>query len=173
MNSPESGLWTETTTGRERVRMVVETLTEPATVTAIANSAKVSWGTANSELKRMKAENWVLEVETNENTVYEPNPVRLFMDALLSLIQEHSQDELRNQLLDYQTRCEDIHDGFGTTDVSELHRQLSDDGRSDDETRKIRNATSTLEALNTELDLIRNALHLYDDISEHSDDHSS
>lgn len=172
MENQESILWTETT-GRERVRMVVEMLSEPATVTAIADSAEVAWGTADSELERMEAENWVLEGEANGNTVYKPNPVKLFIDEVLSLIQEHSRDELEEQLLNYQTRYEDIHDEFGTTTLSELRRQLSDDGRSADEIREIRNAASTLEALNTELDLIRHALQLYDDISELSDDNSS
>lgn len=57
----------------------------------------MSWGTANSILERMKAENWVMEVETNGNTVYKPSPVKLFMDEILSLIQEHSQDELETR----------------------------------------------------------------------------
>ena len=50
--------WTDDTSGRERVRHVAETLTEPTPVAEIAERAEVSRATAADELQGLASDDW-------------------------------------------------------------------------------------------------------------------
>lgn len=167
MAETETDAWTDRTSGRERVRMVVETLDEPASVSAIAEEADVAWATANSELERLLAEN---QVEAHDGgSTYGPNPVRQFLDQVLELIEEHDRNELEEQLVDYQTRIEALQEEHDASDAAQFRERITDD-RSADEMREIRNAASTWEALEAERRLVEQALNFYDDVSRLSGD---
>lgn len=169
MPQPDPEAWTETTSGRERVRMVVETLDDPATVSEIADRASVAWGTADSELDRLVAENQVRERDVDGQTKYAPNPVRQFLDGILELIDDHDRDELEAKLVNYQSQLESLRDEHGADSAAELRDRLTADDRSADEMREIRSVAATWEALETERRLVEHALRLYDDVARFSD----
>lgn len=164
MSHPHPEAWEEHTTGRERVRMVVEILEEPATVTEIADQADVAWETANSELERLMAENLVDEHESDGQTTYGPNMVQQFLSQILDLIQEHDRDQLETQLVEYQEQVESLQAEYGAGTASEFRERLTDDDQTAEEMRDIRNVVSTWEALETEIRLTKQALNFYSDV---------
>lgn len=165
MPEPNPDAWRERTTGRERVRMVVETLDDPASVTRIAEGADVAWSTADTELERLVAEGDVREVTVEGQTRYEPNPVQLLLDEVLTLIDERDRGELESQLVEYQSRLETFREDYDAETAAAFRRRLPNDDLSADEMREIRNVASTWDALETERRLVNHALELYDDVS--------
>lgn len=87
-STPES--WTESMSGRERVRHVVELLEEPTTVQDIADRAEVSRATADDELQRLQSDDWVTETTVDGTKAYDLNPVRMLFDEVTDLIEEYS-----------------------------------------------------------------------------------
>ncbi|ARS89913.1 DUF7342 family protein [Natrarchaeobaculum aegyptiacum] len=155
--------WTDHTSGRERVRLVVDTLEEPATVNSIAERAAVAWETADKELSRLEAEN---TVRKREDGRYEVNPVRQFLDQIVRLIETHSRAELESQLQEYQEEVESLESEYDVASAQNLRELLTDDDVSADEIREIRNVSDTWGALELEIRLLKNALQLYDDLSQ-------
>jgi hypothetical protein len=158
--------WTDDLTGRERVRAVVETLDSPATVSEIADQADVSPTTAGDELEQLAADNRVRKTLLEDQRGYEPNPTRLFFDELMDLLEENSRGELEGELEQLRTEEEQLHEEFEVDSLAALRDRLATEELSARETRTVRNAISTWEALNTELTLVRHALRLYDDVTE-------
>lgn len=161
MTSP-SETWKENTSGRERVRMVVDTLDDPATVNSIAEQADVAWETADSEIERLKVENKVRE---REDGLFEPNPVQQFLDQILQLIEDHSKTELETQLEDYQAQIEELEAEYEASSATEMRERLTSDDVSATEMREIRSVSDTWGALELEIRLLKNALQLYDDLA--------
>ena len=160
--SSQPGSWKEKTSGRERVRMVVDTLNEPATINTIAEQAEVAWETADSEVERLQTENKVRE---RDDGLYEPNPVQQFLDQILQLIEDHAKSELESQLQEYQEQVEGLSAEYGVTSAQELREQLTNDDVSVEQMREMRNVSDTWAALELEIRLLKNALQLYDDLS--------
>lgn len=167
MTEPDPEAWKASTSGRERVRMVVETLEEPASVSAIADEADVAWATARSELERLLAENQV--EASDDGSKYGPNPVRQFLDQVVELIEANDRDELEEQLIDYQSRLESLQAEHGAGDAAEFRERLTGE-RSAAEMREIRDVASTWGALETERRLVEQALNFYDDVTRLSGD---
>lgn len=165
MSEPNPEAWEENTTGRERVRMVVELLEEPATVTEISDEADVAWDTADSELDRMMAENLVDEYDVDGQTKYGPNLVHQYLNQILDLIEEKDREELEIQLVEYQERLESLQEEFDAGSASEFRERLTEEDCTAEEMREIRNIVSTWEALETEIRLTKQALNFYDDVS--------
>lgn len=161
--TPPPETWKEKTSGRERIRMVIDTLDEPTTINNIAEQADVAWETANSEVTRLKTENKVRERDDGR---YEVNPVQQFIDQILHLIEDHSKSELESQLAEYQEQVEDLEAEYGVTSAQEMREQLTNDDVSATEMQEIRNVSDTWGALELEIRLLKNALQLYDDLSQ-------
>jgi hypothetical protein len=168
---PDSGesSWTDAYSGRERVRMVVELLDEPTTITDIAERADVAWGTAESELERLVEQNDARVDTRDGKTVYGPNPVQLLFDELLDLIHDHSREELETRLVERQSDLESLQGEYDVETLEALRERLTDDDLSAAEMREIRNGASTWSALETEIRLTKHALQLYDDVTELAD----
>ena len=160
--TPPAKTWKESTSGRERVRMVVDTLGEPATINNIAKKADVAWETAASEIERLEAENTVRE---REDGLFEPNPVQQFLDQILQLIEDHSKTELETQLEEYQAQVEDLETDYEASSATEMRERLTNEDVSAAEMREIRNVSDTWGALELEIRLLKNALQLYDDLA--------
>lgn len=169
MTDPDPEAWTETTSGRERVRVVVELLDEPATVSEIAEQADVAWGTADTELDRLVAENQVREHDVDGQTKYAPNPVQQFLDQILDLIEEYERDALEEQLVDYQSQLEALQDEHDADTATDLRERLTTADQSAAAMRELRNVAATWDALETERRLVKHALRLYDDVTHFSD----
>lgn len=168
MVSEPTRSWEDEMTGRERVRAVIETLGAPATVSEIADRAEVSPTTASDELAQLESDNRVRTTLVDEQQGYEPNPMRMFFDELMDLIAENSRDELEAELQQLKSEEEDLAAEFGADSIDVLRERLAESDLSAAQTREIRYAISTWEALNTELTLVRHALRLYDDVTEFS-----
>jgi len=163
-SNPES--WTESMSGRERVRHVVELLDEPTPVQEIADRADVSRATADDELKRLESDDWVTETTVDGTKAYDLNPVRMLFDELTDLIEAHSRDELESQLTELKEEQEKVAAEYEVSSLEEFREQLADEDFSAKELRERRNVIATWEAINTELGLVKHALQLYDDVIE-------
>lgn len=158
--------WKSKTTARERVQMVVETLDEPASVNLIKDKANVAWDTAKKELERLEEEGRVQPVDEEGERRYVQNPVWLLFDEIVSLIDEHSRDELEQLLIQYQSELDDLQEEHDAERATEFRSQIGAEELDAEEMRDVRNIASTWEALETERRLISHALTLYEDVSE-------
>lgn len=163
-SNPES--WTEKTSGRERVRQVVELLDEPTSVQEIADWAEVSRATADDELNRLESDDWVTETTVDGTKAYDLNPVRMLFDEVTDLIEANSRDELERQLTELKEEQEALMTEYDVNSLDEFRDQLVAEELSAEELRERRNVIGTWEAVNTELGLVKHALHLYDDVIE-------
>ncbi len=152
--------------GRERVRHVVELLDEPTSVQEIADRADVSRATADDELQRLQSDDWVTETTVDGTKAYDLNPVRMLFDEVTDLIEAHSRDELESQLTELTEEQEELATEYGVSSLDEFRNQLANEEFAAAELRERRNVITTWEAINTELGLVKHALHLYDDVAE-------
>jgi DNA-binding transcriptional regulator GbsR (MarR family) len=160
------GSWTESMSGRERVRHVVELLEEPTPVQEIADQAAVSRATADDELRRLQSDDWVTETTVDGKKAYDLNPVRMLFDEVTDLTEANSRDELESQLTALKEEQEALATEYDVNSLDEFRAQLADEERSAAELRERRNVIATWEAVNTELGLVKHALQLYDDVIE-------
>lgn len=166
MAAPNPGSWTESLSGRERVRHVIELLDEPTPVQAIAGRADVSRATADDELQRLRSDDWVIETTVDGTKAYDLNPVRMLFDEVTDLITAHSRDELESQLTGLTEEQEELATNYEVDSLDEFREQLAAEELSAAELRDRRNVITTWEAINTELGLLKHALQLYDDVVE-------
>lgn len=166
MDESPSGSWTDEYSGRERIRRVVELLDGPAPVQEIADRADVSRTTADDELDRLAGDDWVTETTVDGTKAYDLNPVRMLFDEITDRIEERSRDELERELAELKGEQEELADEYDVASLSEFRRRLADESLSAGELRERRNVIATWEALNTEISLVRHALHLYGDVVE-------
>lgn len=166
MGDSDHGAWTETMSGRERVREVVEMLSEPTPVQEIADQADVSRATADDELQRLEDDDWVIETTVDGTKAYDVNPVRMLFDEVTTLIKEQTRDELEEQLTELKEEQEELASEFNVSSLNEFREQLAEEELSAAELRERRNVIATWEAVNTELALVKHALHLYGDVVE-------
>jgi len=166
MSESNPGSWTESMSGRERVRHVVELLDEPTSVQEIADRADVSRVTADDELQRLQSDDWVTETTVDGAKAYDLNPVRMLFDEVTDLIVGHSRDELESQLTDLKEEQEELATEYDVSSLDKFREQLADEDLTAAELRDRRNVITTWEAINTELGLVKHALQLYDDVIE-------
>ncbi len=166
MRDSDRGTWMDTMSGRERVREVVELLNEPTPVQEIADRAEVSRATADDELQRLERDDWVIETTVDGTKAYDANPVRMLFDEVTTLIEEHTRDELEGQLTELKEEQEALASEFNDSSLEGFREQLAEEEFSAAELRERRNVIATWEAVNTELALVKHALHLYGDVVE-------
>jgi len=166
MVEPNSESWTDTMSGRERVRHVVELLDESTPVQEIADRADVSRATADDELKRLQSDDWVTETTVDGMKAYDLNPVRMLFDEVTDLIEAHSRDELESQLTELKEEQEALATEYDVSSLDEFREQLAEEEFSAAELRERRNVIATWEAINTDLGLVKHALQLYNDVTE-------
>jgi bacterioferritin (cytochrome b1) len=166
MAEPDPESWTETTSGRERVRHVVELLDEPTSVQELADRADVSRATADDELQRLQSDDWVTETTVDGTKAYDLNPVRMLFDEVTDLIEANSREELERRLTELKEEQESLATEYDVSSLEEFREQLADEELPADELRERRNVIATWEAIETELGLVKHALHLYDDVVE-------
>jgi Mn-dependent DtxR family transcriptional regulator len=150
--------------GRERVRHVVELLEEPTPIQEIADRAEVSRTTADDELQRLASDDWVTETTIDGTKAYDLNPVRMLFDEVTDLIETYSRDELESQLTELTEEQEQLATEFNVASLTDFREQLAEEAFSAEDLRERRNVIATWESINTELGLVKHALHLYDDV---------
>lgn len=158
--------WSDRFSGRERVRRVVETLRSPESVDEIAERADVSWNTADSELQRLKREDVVVETVVDGKKAFDVNPRKLYVDEVLALTEENSRGELEERLADVVEELEELRREHDVDSGEELRQRLVDPGLSSEEMRSRLSVVESFQALETERNLLENALELYPDLKE-------
>lgn len=166
MTDSDHESWTESKSGRERVRHVVELLDEPTPVQEIADRAAVSRTTADDELRRLQSDDWVTETTIDGTKAYDLNPVRMLFDEVTDLIEEHSRDELESRFAELKAEQEDLAAEYGVDSLTEFRERLVEEELSAAELQERRNVIATWEALDAERGLVKHALQLYGDVVE-------
>ncbi|WP_276247556.1 hypothetical protein [Haladaptatus sp. YSMS36] len=129
---------------QERVRAVVELLHEPTSVDTIAGRAEVSQRIAAHELERLSNEGLVITTQVRGQKTYDVSESHLFNEMVQELVKENSRKELKSQLEQLASKRREI-----TVEFSEA--ELQDNP----------NVQATMEAIETDSELIHHALRRY------------
>lgn len=161
--SPQGGAqsWTETTTARERIRSVAETLREPRSTNWISDQADASWSTTNDELQDLVDRGRLRRVEAGDATRYQPDYTRLLFEELRTLIEENSREELHGELASIAEEIEEWRETYDVETWEELERSLADGERSSAELRERRDVIAFWRETERDRQLINHALELY------------
>lgn len=156
--------WTSGLSARERVRAIATTLTRPRSVEWVREEAGISsWQTAKDELEMLAEFGQVLAVEVDGNTKYAPNYQRRYFAELAELINDHTRDELRDQVAAVQAEIDAWKAEFDVDSRDDLESTLTDDDRSSEEIRDRNRVLREWERREDDRRLLKHALELYDD----------
>jgi hypothetical protein len=156
--------WTGDRTARERVREIATTLTEPRSVEWVREQAQVSsWQTAKDELEMLVEFGQVQAVDGDDgNTKYAPNYQLRYFTELTAVINEHTRDELRDEIATIQSDIDEWKAEFGVDSREELESTLAE--KTDSEAVQRRNRVlRKWEQYEDNKRLLGHALELYDD----------
>ncbi len=164
--SPRDGVqsWTESMSARDRIRAVAESLREPRSVNWISEQADAAWSTTNEELQDLVDEGQLHRVEAGETTRYQPDYTRLLFEEILTLIEENTREELRNELAAITEEIEAWQATYDVETWEELEQSLADGDLTSDELHERRSVITRWEMNLEDRRLIKNALALYSDV---------
>lgn len=157
--------WTDDLSARERVRKIATTLTRPRSVEWVKEEAGISsWQTAKDELEMLTDFKQIHAVEGDDgHTKYAPNYQARYFNELAEQINEHSRDELREEIADIQEQIDKWKTEFDVESRDELESSLSGE---DLDSEAIRDRNAILRRWEQHEDnkrLLTHALELYDD----------
>lgn len=157
--------WTKDLTGRERVREIATTLTEPRSVEWVREQAQVSsWQTAKDELEMLVEFGQVHAIEGNDgNTKYAPNYQLRYFNEVTELINSHTREELREEIVAIQETIEEWKREFDVESRDELESTLTDNELSSEAVRERNGVLRQWERHEDDKRLLKHALELYDD----------
>jgi DNA-binding transcriptional ArsR family regulator len=147
--------WKAETTAFDRVTTVIDTTTEPAFASTIAERARVAGPTARRHLKSLADVGRVLAVPADGGTKYKRSPNTLAMRRISGLHAHYSKAELQDAIEDLRAKLASLRDEHGVSDADDLATELEhgDDIWSD---------VSRWRELEGNLDIAKAALNLYD-----------
>ncbi len=165
MTDPGLEPWSEDRSARERVRVIATTLTQPRSVEWVRKEADVSsWQTAKDELEMLVEFGQVHATDGDDgHTKYAPNYQRRYFDELAELINEHTRDELREEVAAIQETIEEWRSEFAVESRDELEATLTDDSLSSEAIRERNRVLRQWERSEDNKRLLKHALELYDD----------
>ena len=157
--------WTGGLTARERVREIATTLTQPRSVKWVKDEAQISsWQTAKDELEMLVQFRQVQAVEGDDgNTKYAPNYQLRYFDEVTELINDHTRDELREEVASIQGQIDEWKTEFDIESRDELESTLTDESRSSEDVRARNKVLRQWERYEDNKRLLKHALELYDD----------
>ena len=162
---PESSAeWDESTSARERIRAIAETLREPRSVNWISEQADAAWSTTDEELRTLVEQGQLRQVDTNETTRYQPDYARLLFDEIQTLIEENAREELRSELTEITEEIEEWQSTYNVETWEELEQSLADDSLASGELRDRQDVTALWRENEADRRLIKHALELYSDV---------
>lgn len=147
--------WKEDTTAFDRVTTVIDTTSEPAFASDIAERAAVAEPTARRHLQSLAAVGRVATVSANGGTKYRRSPSSLAMRRIAGLHSHYSKEELQDAIGDLREQLATLRETHGVSDADDLATELEfgDDSWTD---------VSRMRDLEENLDIAKAALHLYD-----------
>jgi hypothetical protein len=157
--------WTDGLSARERVREIATTLTQPRSVEWVKEQAQISsWQTAKDELEMLVEFGQVHAIDGDDgHTKYAPNYQRRYFNELTDLINDHTRDELREEIADTQAQIDEWKAEFDVESRDTLESTLTDEDRSSEEIRARNRILRRWERYEDNKRLLRHALELYDD----------
>jgi len=157
--------WTDGLSARERVREIATTLTQPRSVEWVREEAQISsWQTAKDELEMLVEFGQVHAIEGDDgHTKYAPNYQLRYFNEVTELINEHTRDELREEIATIQEEIDEWKGEFDVESRDDLESTLTDDDRSSEEVRERNTVLRQWERYEDNKRLIKHALELYDD----------
>jgi hypothetical protein len=120
----------------ERVRHVALTRTEPQNAGWIADEAAVSRDTAVKYLTRMVEQGDLEVVETSDGDAYKPDGVTQFLGDVRQLAEEHTLDELTQELNAIGGEIDAWKDDYGVESLAALRQSIGRDDLAGDERRE-------------------------------------
>lgn len=167
---PDQGLpsWTEGLTARERVREIATTLTQPRSVEWVREEAQISsWQTAKDELEMLAEFGQVHAIEGDDgNTKYAPNYQLRYFNEVTELINNHTRDELREEIAAIQETIDEWKTTFDVESRDDLEATLTADGVTSEDIRERNTVLGQWERQENNKQLLRHALELYEDARE-------
>jgi len=165
MSEPGLESWTEGLTARERVREVATTLSQPRSVEWVREEAHISsWQTAKDELEMLVEFGQVHTIDGDDgNTKYTPNYQVRYFNAVTELINEHTREDLREEIATIQAQIDEWKTDFDVETREDLESTLTDDGLSSEDIRERNTILRQWERSADNKRLLKHALELYDD----------
>lgn len=160
------GNWKDGLPARERVRQIIETVTDPVSVNWVSKQAGVGWDTAKDELEQLAERGGVRRVDRGKNVRYVPDFTQAYVERIRDLAVTHSRDTLQEELIQAKEEIEGIQERYGVDSRDELEQTLADEEITADEARERQQALRAWEEIADQKQLIRHALHLFDDIRD-------
>jgi hypothetical protein len=172
--SPRDGVlsWEESMSARERIRSVAETLREPRSVNWISNQADTAWSTTDDELQDLVEQGRLRRVETDNQTLYQPDYTRLLFDEIRTLIEENSREDLRSELVAITDEIEAWQETYGVETWEDLEQSLADGDLSGAEIRERRDTIAFWQENEEDRRIIKHALALYSDVESARKQHT-
>lgn len=165
MTDPGLDSWSEGLSARERVREIATTLTQSRSVEWVREEAHISsWQTAKDELEMLVEFGQVHAVEGDDgNTKYAPNYQLRYFNEVTELINEHTRDELREEVAAIQEEIDEWQNEFNVESRDELESTLTDESLSSDAIRERNRILRKWEHYQDNKRLLKHALELYED----------
>ena len=148
--------WLESTTKFERVREVLGSTTTPQYAKEIAERARVSEPTARKHLETLADTGFAESVTTGRGTQYKRSRQTVAMQRISDIHRELTREELTAGIKDLRAQIRDYQDEYDASSPDDLAYQLESDA---DEAWDV---VSTWRAAETDLDVAKAALALYD-----------
>lgn len=147
--------WKENTTAFDRITSVIDTTSEPAFASEIAERAAVAEPTARRHLKSLAEVGRVSAVSAEGGTKYKRSPSTLAMRRIAGLHSHYSKEELQDAILELREKLAALREEHGVSDADDLatELELGDDSWTD---------VSRMRDLEENLDIAKAALNLYD-----------
>jgi len=158
--------WKDDLSPRERVRQIVETVTDPASANWVAEQADVGWQTAKDELEQLAERGDLRRVDQGDDVRYVPDFTRLYTERIRELALTFSREDLREEIVQAKEEVQEIQSEYGVESREELEASLSSDDVSATEARDRQRSLREWEEVADELQLLEHALSLYDDLHD-------
>lgn len=171
MSTDPPRMWREDMDSEDRVRAVTEMVTQPRSASWVADQAKVDYKTARKYLNKLVEDDRLLTTERDQTTLYYPNPREQFFGEIGDLVDEHTKDELTDELEAISQRIETWQDQYDVDDADELRTTL-DESLSLEERRDRERVIDRWEYTQSMRTLIRHAIRLYDDLHHFTATHT-
>ncbi|WP_224333828.1 DUF7342 family protein [Haloprofundus halobius] len=159
-SDPGVDAWKEHTSAFDRVRSVAQTVSEPRSVSWIAEKAAVSENTARGHLRRLVEMNVLLTFDRDGRTTYAPDPLHTRHQTLRELLDEYDHEGLIALKESLQTQIETWRGEYGVAAPEEL-RTLAADTETAEETATVRRTANDWALTEYRLSIVEEAIDNY------------
>lgn len=148
----------------KRIREVAMTVREPRNAKEIAESADVAPNTARKYLRQLVETNQLAAAEHGRETVYYPDPTTQRFDQIRELIEEHSKQELIDELDAIESEIDGWKKEYNVDSPDELRVSIS--GKPEEERKSRLRDSEDWEYFEHQSEMIGHAVMLYDTVEQ-------